>query len=156
MTLDVVAARPAYSDQRLGGSTTERLSRLRGILDDLRREDAAAERDRVLQYRAVERLRRAGILSLRVPARYGGPGASVRDVLTAVIQSARGSSNVAQALRAHFGFAERLLRNRAPRPSGRSGSRPTTPAWCSETRSPMRTENRRPAPTPRCASTTRE
>ena len=34
-------------------------------------------------------------------------------MLAAVIQLARGSSNVAQALRSHFGFAERLLSNRA-------------------------------------------
>ena len=54
-----------------------------------------------------------GVLSLRVPGRYGGPGGSVRDVLTAVIRIAEGSSNVAQALRPHFGFAERLLSNRA-------------------------------------------
>ena len=53
------------------------------------------------------------MLSLRVPIRYGGPGGSVRDVVGAVIQIARGSSNVAQSLRAHFGFAERLLSNRA-------------------------------------------
>ena len=74
---------------------------------------AEAERDRVLQYWAVERLRRTGVLGLRVPVRYGGPGGSVRDVVTAVVQLAHGSSNVAQALRAHFGFAERLLSNRA-------------------------------------------
>ena len=113
MTLDVIAARPAYSDEPLGGSTAERLARLGAIVEELRRNDAAAERDRVLQYDAVERLRRAGLLGLRVPARYGGPGASVREVLGAVIQIARGSSNVAQALRPHFGFAERLLTNRA-------------------------------------------
>ena len=53
------------------------------------------------------------MLSLRVPTRYGGPGGSVRQVLGAVIEIARGSSNVAQALRAHFGFSERLLSNRA-------------------------------------------
>lgn len=91
----------------------ERLDRLAGIVEYLRLEDAAAERERVLQYDAVKRLRQAGILSLRVPVRYGGPGGSVRDVLTAVIRIASGSSNVAQALRAHFGFSERLLSNRA-------------------------------------------
>jgi len=89
------------------------LARLPAIVDELRRDDAAAERDRVLQYGAVEQLRHAGLLSLRVPARYGGPGAGTRDVLSAVIQIARGSSNVAQSLRAHFGFSERLLSNRA-------------------------------------------
>ncbi len=113
MTLDVIAARPGFSDEPLGGSTAERLARLPAIVEELRRDDAAAERDRVLQYDAVERLRSAGLLGLRVPTRYGGPGASAREVLGAVIQIARGSSNVAQALRAHFGFAERLLSNRA-------------------------------------------
>ena len=113
MTLEVVGARPAFSEEPLGGSTADRLARLPSIVDELRRADAAAERDRVLQYGAVEQLRHAGLLSLRVPERYGGPGAGARDVLGAVIQVARGSSNVAQSLRAHFGFSERLLSNRA-------------------------------------------
>ena len=113
MTLDVVAARPAFSEEPLGGSTAQRLARLPAIVDELRRADAAAERDRVLQYGAVARLRHAGLLGLRVPARSGGPGAGARDVLAMVIQIARGSSNVAQSLRAHFGFSERLLSNRA-------------------------------------------
>ncbi len=73
----------------------------------------AAERDRVLQYEAVESIRRTGVLGLRVPTEFGGPGGKARDVLSAVIQIGRGSSNVAQALRSHFGFAERLLSNRA-------------------------------------------
>jgi alkylation response protein AidB-like acyl-CoA dehydrogenase len=108
-----VAARPAFTAEPLGGTAGERLDRLADVVDVLRRQDAAAERDRVLQYDAVEELRRTGVLSLRVPTRYGGPGGSARHVLTAVIQIARGNSNVAQALRAHFGFAERLLSNRA-------------------------------------------
>jgi len=91
----------------------KRLDALAPIVAELRDADAAAERDRVLQYDAVTALRGTGVLSLRVPTRYGGPGGSVRDVLTAVIRIAEGSSNVAQALRPHFGFAERLLSNRA-------------------------------------------
>jgi alkylation response protein AidB-like acyl-CoA dehydrogenase len=108
-----VAARPPYAEEPLGGSTAERLARLPDIVEDLRGADAAAERIRELQYDAVRRLRRAGLLGLRIPTRYGGPGGSAREVLGVVIQIARGSSNVAQALRAHFGFAERLLSNRA-------------------------------------------
>ncbi|CRZ14194.1 acyl-CoA dehydrogenase family protein [Mycolicibacterium neworleansense] len=99
-------------EQPLGGSVADRLGRLPEIVDELRRGDVAAERDRVLQHDAVHRLRAAGVLALRVPVRYGGPGGSVRDVLGAVIDVARASSNVAQALRAHFGYAERLLSNR--------------------------------------------
>jgi alkylation response protein AidB-like acyl-CoA dehydrogenase len=113
VTLEVVGARPAFSEEPLAGSTADRLARLPAIVEELRRGDADSERDRVLQYGAVERLRHAGLLSLRVPARYGGPGGSARDVFGVVIQVARGSSNVAQALRPHYGFSERLLSNRA-------------------------------------------
>ena len=108
-----VAPRPRFTSEPLDGTPVQRLERLAAVVDDLRQTDAAAERDRVLQYDAVEAIRRTGVLALRVPARYGGPGGSVRDVLTAVIRIARGSSNVAQALRPHFGFSERLLSNRA-------------------------------------------
>jgi alkylation response protein AidB-like acyl-CoA dehydrogenase len=113
VTLEAIGARPAFSDEPLGGSIADRLARLPEIVDELRRNDADAERERVLQYGAIERLRHAGLLTLRVPARYGGPGGAVRDVFNAVVQIARGSSNVAQSLRAHYGFAERLLSNRA-------------------------------------------
>jgi alkylation response protein AidB-like acyl-CoA dehydrogenase len=110
---DAVAARPPFHTDPLGGTVSDRLARLPDVVDALRRDDAVAERNRVLQYDAVEELRRTGVLGLRVPARYGGPGGSVRQVLAAVIQIARGNSNVAQALRAHYGFSERLLSNRA-------------------------------------------
>jgi alkylation response protein AidB-like acyl-CoA dehydrogenase len=110
---DAVVARPAFRGEPAGGTVDERLGRLTAVVDTLRRNDAAAERDRVLQYDAVEDLRKTGVLGLRVPTRYGGPGGSVRQVSAAVIHIARGNSNVAQALRAHFGYAERLLSNRA-------------------------------------------
>ncbi|ODQ90590.1 acyl-CoA dehydrogenase [Mycolicibacterium flavescens] len=109
----VVAPRAPFPDSPAGGSAADRLARLPQIVTELRQVDATAERDRVLQVDAVARLRGAGLLGLRVPARYGGPGATARQVLSAVIEIARGSSNVAQALRPHFGFAERLLSNRA-------------------------------------------
>ena len=108
----VPARRPIHSAP-LGGAIDERLGRLTEVVHALRQSDAAAERERVLQYDGVEAIRRTGVLSLRVPARYGGPQGSARAVLTAVIRIARGSSNVAQALRPHFGFTERLLSNRA-------------------------------------------
>lgn len=113
ITSDAVTARPAFRADPSGGSVRQRLDRLVGIVGDLRSQDPGNERDRVLQYDAIEAIRRTGILSVRVPTRYGGPGGSVRDVVGAVIHIARGSSNVTQSLRAHFGFAERLLSNRA-------------------------------------------
>jgi alkylation response protein AidB-like acyl-CoA dehydrogenase len=113
VTRDPVAPRKPFTSEPLGGSVADRLARLPEVVAALRRDDPAAEQNRVLQYDGVEALRHTGVLGLRVPTEYGGPGGTVRDVLTAVIQIGRGSSNVAQALRSHFGFAERLLSNRA-------------------------------------------
>ena len=113
VTREPVAPRKSSSTKLLGGSVEERLARLPEILSTLRRDDPLAERERVLQYEAVESIRQTGVLGLRVPTEFGGPGGRVRDVLSAVIQIGRGSSNVAQALRSHFGFSERLLSNRA-------------------------------------------
>jgi alkylation response protein AidB-like acyl-CoA dehydrogenase len=113
VTREAVSPRRPFAGEPLGGSVEERLARLPEIVAALRRDDPAAERDRVLQYEAVASLRRAGVLGLRVPAEFGGPGGKVRDVLSTVIQIGRGSSNVAQAVRSHFGFSERLLSNRA-------------------------------------------
>jgi alkylation response protein AidB-like acyl-CoA dehydrogenase len=113
LTRDAVAPRKPFSGRPLGGSVEERLARLHEVVAELRRADPAAERDRVLQYEAVESVWRTGVLNLRVPVEFGGPGGKARDVLWAVIQIGRGSSNVAQALRSHFGFSERLLSNRA-------------------------------------------
>ena len=103
VTHEAVAARKPFTTRPLGGSVDDRLSRLPEIVASLRRDDPAAERERVLQYDAVEAIRHAGVLGLRVPAEFGGPGGGARDVLAAVIQIGRGSSNVAQALRAHSG-----------------------------------------------------
>ena len=113
VTSEAVAPRKPFARQPLGGPVDERLARLPEVVSALRRDDPAAERDRVLQYDAVESIRRTGVLGLRVPTEFGGPGGKVRDVLAAVIEIGRGSSNVAQALRSHFGFCERLLSNRA-------------------------------------------
>jgi alkylation response protein AidB-like acyl-CoA dehydrogenase len=115
VTRDAVAPRRPFADDPLAGTVGERLARLPEVVATLRRNDPAAERDRILQYDAVEAIRRTGVLNLRVPTEFGGPGGKARDVLWAVIQIGRGSSNVAQALRSHFGFSERLLSNRATR-----------------------------------------
>ena len=108
----------------------------------------------VLQYGAVERLRHAGLLGLRVPARYGGPGASVRDVLE------RGHSDRPRQFQCGAGTSGpfRLRRTPAEQPGHRGGTgavvpAASTPGWCSATRSPMPTARRRRARTPRCSPT---
>ena len=157
VTRDAVAPRKPFSGDPLGGTVDERLARLPEVVAALRRDDPAAERDRVLQYDAVEAIRRTGVLNLRVPTEFGGPGGKARDVLSAVIQIGRGSSNVAQALRSHFGFSERLLSNRATRQEAEEWFPRVYPrASSSATRSPTRQARPRQVQTPRCCPTPTE
>ncbi|MFT4298167.1 MAG: acyl-CoA dehydrogenase family protein [Aeromicrobium sp.] len=82
-------------------------------LDDLagRVGDGAARREaeRELPHAAVAAFRASGLGAVRVPVEHGGRGGSVRDVIEVVLALAAADSNVAQALRSHFSFVERLL-----------------------------------------------
>ncbi|MEV0398101.1 acyl-CoA dehydrogenase family protein [Polymorphospora rubra] len=77
----------------------------------------AADRERLreLPYALVRELATARLGTWRIPREYGGPGASVREVFGFLIDLAAADSNIAQALRPHFGFVESLLRSPAER-----------------------------------------
>ncbi|MEH1013111.1 acyl-CoA dehydrogenase family protein [Micromonospora sp. CPCC 206060] len=72
---------------------------------------AQRERERELPYRLVRDLAAARLGTFRVPTAYGGPGASIRQVMGFVLDLAAADSNVAQSVRPHFGFVEGLLRS---------------------------------------------
>ncbi|MCX8564757.1 acyl-CoA dehydrogenase family protein [Mycolicibacterium mucogenicum] len=94
------------------GSVTDRRAQLQSVVETLGKQDAHHELTRTLHHEAVRAIADTGVLALRIPQEYGGPGGSIVDVIETVIDIAQASSNVAQALRAHFGFVERLLGNR--------------------------------------------
>ncbi|MDN6875462.1 MULTISPECIES: acyl-CoA dehydrogenase family protein [Pseudomonas] len=73
--------------------------------------EGAAERERLRQlpHEQVRALAADRLLCLRIPAEYGGAGASVRDTVQFVIDLAAVDSNVAQSLRPSFAFIEGLL-----------------------------------------------
>ena len=73
--------------------------------------EGAAERERLRQlpHEQVRALAADHLLCLRIPAAYGGAGASVRDTVQFVIDLAAVDSNVAQSLRPSFAFIEGLL-----------------------------------------------
>lgn len=75
---------------------------------------SAAERDhtRTLAYEPIAWLREAGFTRLRVPVRYGGLGASIEQLFALLVDLAEADSNVAQILRPHLGFVDRLLIDR--------------------------------------------
>ncbi|SDJ15047.1 Acyl-CoA dehydrogenase [Pseudomonas delhiensis] len=73
--------------------------------------EGAAERERLRQlpHEQVRALAADRLLCFRIPAAYGGAGASVRDTVQFVIDLAAVDSNVAQSLRPSFAFIEGLL-----------------------------------------------
>ena len=79
------------------------------LLSDLAKDAAARERERVLPTDWVRQMGRAQLLALRVPQRYGGPGASVQAVTQWVIDVAAVDSNIAQSLRPSYLLLEALL-----------------------------------------------
>ncbi|MFI7099135.1 acyl-CoA dehydrogenase family protein [Streptomyces sp. NPDC050161] len=75
----------------------------------LRADAAALEARRELPYRGVELVRDSGLGALRVPVEHGGRGGSLAALFRTVVDLAEADSNVAQALRPHFGFVELLI-----------------------------------------------
>jgi alkylation response protein AidB-like acyl-CoA dehydrogenase len=76
-------------------------------------KEGAVQREtaRTLPFEQIEWLRDAGFGAVRVPAEYGGAGASAVDLFRLLIELARADSNVAHIWRGHFAFLEvRLTR----------------------------------------------
>lgn len=82
--------------------------------DSLLADIAAGARDRDLRdenpFEQVEALKRAGFGTLRLPAEFGGPGFSMRQLFSTVIDVARADPIVAHIFRTHFWFVEERLR----------------------------------------------
>jgi alkylation response protein AidB-like acyl-CoA dehydrogenase len=89
---------------------------------DLLARIGAGAKDRDLNdenpFDQVNALKRAGFGTLRLPAKLGGPGLSVRQLFSAVIDVARADPIVAHIFRTHFWFVEERLRT-LPDPASR-------------------------------------
>ncbi|WP_419735558.1 acyl-CoA dehydrogenase family protein [Pseudomonas sp. COR18] len=70
---------------------------------------------RELPHEPIQWLKQAGFGAVRVPVEYGGVGASLPQLFQLLIELAEADSNVPQALRGHFAFAEDRL-NAPPGP----------------------------------------
>ena len=80
--------------------------RFRPIFARIREGALAREGERDLPYAAIAWLREARFGALRVPEDEGGFGASLPDLFGLLAELAEADSNLPQALRNHFGFAE--------------------------------------------------
>jgi len=82
---------------------------LKPVLDAIADAALAAELDRAPPFQAIAELKRAGFTALRIPAKSGGAEITLAELFEFVMDLAAADSNVAQALRAHFGFVEHIL-----------------------------------------------
>ncbi|RON76778.1 monooxygenase [Pseudomonas chlororaphis] len=90
--------------------------RFRPIFNRIAAGAVEREQSRSLPYEAIGWLKEAGFGAVRVPVEYGGGGASLPQLFQLLIELAEADSNVPQALRGHFAFAEDRL-NATPGPA---------------------------------------
>ncbi|MDQ0035744.1 alkylation response protein AidB-like acyl-CoA dehydrogenase [Variovorax boronicumulans] len=90
-------------------SSQQLLARFRPIFNRIAVHAAQRENDRELAHEPVAWLNAERFGALRVPAEYGGIGASVEQLYDLLIELGEADSNLPQILRAHFGFIERLF-----------------------------------------------
>ncbi|RJF86348.1 acyl-CoA dehydrogenase [Oleomonas cavernae] len=89
-----------------GPSREEILAGLPDVAAEIAKGAARRELDRELPFEVFALLRRTGLTWLRVPQELGGPGGSLADQVEVTCTLAAADSNVAHALRSHFGFLE--------------------------------------------------
>lgn len=87
----------------------ELAARFRPVFARIAEGAAQREHARALAHDAIGWLREAGFGALRVPREHGGLGATPEQLYELIIELAEADSNLPQALRAHFGFVERVL-----------------------------------------------
>jgi alkylation response protein AidB-like acyl-CoA dehydrogenase len=96
-----------------GGGLGEKYEKLAAQFRPIfaRIRDGAVERElsRTLPHEPISWLKEARFGALRVPREEGGFGASLPELFNLLIELSQADSNVTQALRGHFGFAEAIV-----------------------------------------------
>ena len=81
-------------------------ARFQPVFDRIAEGAVARERARTLPHEPLSWLKEAGFTRLRVPARFGGEGASITLQARLLIDLAAADSNIPQALRSHVSMVE--------------------------------------------------
>lgn len=97
---------PRVPERPLGRD--EILANLPAIASEISQGAVERELKRELPFEIFRRLRQTGLTYLRVPKQLGGPGGSLADQVEVTCALAAADSNVAHALRGHFGFIESI------------------------------------------------
>jgi alkylation response protein AidB-like acyl-CoA dehydrogenase len=89
-------------------SREEILAGLPAITAEIAQGAVQRELNRELPFEIFRMLRQTGLTWLRVPKHLGGPGGTLADQVEVTCALAAADSNVAHALRGHFGFLESI------------------------------------------------
>lgn len=84
-------------------------NKYRPIFNKIAASTLQRERNRILPFEPIQWLKQAGFGAVRVPVEHGGDGASLPQLFLLLIELSKADSNVTQALRGHFAFAEDRL-----------------------------------------------
>lgn len=100
-------------DQGWGAGPSRRYEtlaeRFRPIFGRIREGVLRRELGRELPHEPIGWLKQSGFCAVRLPEQHGGAGATLPELFNLLIELAQADSNLAQALRAHFGFVEEVL-----------------------------------------------
>lgn len=86
----------------------------RTVLPEIAAEASDRELVRRMPFPEVARLFAEGLGTWRVPNKFGGPDATVSELIRFIIDLATADANIAQAVRSHFAFVEQLRRSQNP------------------------------------------
>lgn len=84
----------------------------RPIFAEIAAEATRRDLERDLPHKAIRLLKEAGFGAVRLLVAVGGKGASLPQFFNLLIELSAADSNITQALRGHFGFAEDILNTR--------------------------------------------
>jgi alkylation response protein AidB-like acyl-CoA dehydrogenase len=85
-------------------------SGLEQLFAEIAEDESERERDRILPFGVIDRIRQVRLGAMRLPASAGGSGCSIRELLDIIIRLGEADANVAHILRNHFSVVELLLR----------------------------------------------
>ncbi len=86
---------PVPADPAADGAVERALARLPRVVDLLAARAAEHDRDGTFPYQGVETVHEAGLLTLTVGRRHGGPGAGLADTVRVLARLGRGDASVA-------------------------------------------------------------
>ena len=85
-------------------------SELEQLFAEIAEGESEREKERILPFGVIDRIRKARLGALRLPASAGGRGCSIRELFEIVIRLGEADANVAHILRNHFSVVELLVR----------------------------------------------